>query len=279
MAAGLALLSLSLGTAAGIDAAIVALAGAAALAGMGPLLPGAPRGLVLAGLGTAAGLPPALVFGGWLLAIQAAFGAGALFPLLGLAGAATWLLWVASFARALRLPSSDSGGRAAGAWVGLGIVVVAGAAAAGIEALLALPAAGEVIRLPASLSSGVQLPISLPLGLQLPVAQPSGGWSPLLLGLPFLILLVLTSVAGRRLSSTRPEPSAAPVPPLLALPSRGGGQRGGRPASWVRRGESWARGPGSLTSRWGGQVIGTMTQSRPVVWAAITLGLVLVVTR
>jgi hypothetical protein len=280
MAAGVALLSLSLGTAAGIDAAIVALAGAAALAGMGPLLPGAPRGLVLAGLGTAAGLPPALVFGGWLLAIQAAFGAGALFPLLGLAAAATWVLWVASFARALRLPSPDSGGGAAGAWVGLAIAVLAGVAAAGIESLLALPAAGEVIRLPASLSSGVQLPVSLPLGLQLPVAQPSGGWSPLLLGLPLVILLVLTSVAGRGLSSTRSEPStAAPVPPLLALPPRGGGQREGRTASWLRRGESWASVPGSLTGRWGGRVIGTMTQSRPVVWAAITLALVLVVTR
>jgi hypothetical protein len=283
MAAGLALLSLSLGTPAGIDAAIVALAGAAAVAGMGPLLPGAPRGLVLAGLGTAAGLPPALVFGGWLLAIQAAFGAGAIFPLLGLAAAATWLLWVAGFARALRLPSPDSGASAAGAWVGLAIAVLAGVGAAGVEALLALPAAGEVIRLPASLSSGVQLPVSLPLGVQLPVAQPSGGWSPLLLGLPFVILMVLASGAGRRLSPVRAEPSPTDlVAPLFSPPSWGrwtARAGGGRAARWIRHGESRGSVPKSLAGRWGGRLVGAMTQSRPVAWAAITLALVLVVTR
>ena len=270
MAAGLALLSLALGTPAGIDAAIVALAGAAVVAGMGPLLPGAPRGLVLAGLGIAAGLPPALVFGGWLLAIQAAFGAGAAFPLLGLAAAAGWLLWVAGVARALRLPSPEAGRSGAGAWAGLAIAVVAGVGAAGVEALLALPAAGEVIRLPASLSSGVQLP----------VAQPSGGWSPLLLGLPFVILVVLASGAGRRLSHVPAEPSPVDrVAPLLSSSSwrKGTGTR--RAIEWIRQGESRGRVPKNLAGMWGGRVIGGMTQSRPAVWAAITLALVLVVTR
>jgi formate hydrogenlyase subunit 3/multisubunit Na+/H+ antiporter MnhD subunit len=266
MATGLALLSLSLGTPAGIDAAIVALAGAALLAGAVPLLPGAPRTLVFAGLGVAAGLPPTLVFGGWLLAIQAAFGAGAAFPLLGLAAAATWLLWVAGFARALRLPTSDPATGAGGAWVALAMAVLAGFAAAWVEALLALPAAGEVIRLPPALSAGTQLP----------VAQPSGGWSPLLLGLPFAVLVVLTSLAGRRLSHIRLEhDAAAPVPlPHLALPHFREGL-GGRAGRWVRRGRSW----GSLPGGWGGRVIVPLTRSQPWAWAAITLLLVLAVTR
>jgi hypothetical protein len=266
MAAGLALLSLSLGTPGGIDAAIVALAGAAALAGVVPLLPGARRGLALAGLGTAAGLPPTLVFGGWLLSIQAAFGANAAFPLLGLAAAAVWLLWVAGFARAARLPSPDPAGSAVGAWLGVTVAALSGLGAAWIEALLALPAAGEVIRLPASLSVGTLLPIT----------QPSGGWSPLLLGLPLLLLGVLALLAGRGARPTEmaqdtvslPAPLLPPLRPLTLLPHLGRRQRGGRTAGWAHRGE-----------RLGGRMIAAMMQSRPLAWAMITLALVLVVTR
>jgi hypothetical protein len=260
MAAGIALLGLSLGTPSGVDAAIVALAGAALLAGVGPLISGARGGLALAGLGTLAGLPPTLVFGGWLLAIQAAFAAAAAFPLLGLAAAAAWLLWVAGFARAARLPISDSGGVALGAWVGVALAALGGLGAAWIEALLALPAAGEVIRLPASLTVGTLLP----------VAQPSGGWSPLLLGLPLVALAVLALLAGRRLPPTGMEHDAEArvPPPLLTLPRLGGAAGGERTAGWVRRGESWS-----------GRMVEAVTHSPPWIWAAVTLVLVLVVTR
>src|SRR5207253_398458 len=160
-------------------------------------------------------------------------------PLLSLVATAAWLLWVAGFARATRLPTSEPEGLALGAWVGVGVAAVGGVGAAWIEALLALPAAGEVIRLPASLSAGSLLPI----------AQPSGGWSPLLLGLPLLVLFVLTSLLGRRLSSgTRERPAVAPspllpnAPPLPAIPTR----VGWGPVEGVR-----------------GQVIEAMSHSRP----------------
>ena len=266
MAAGLALLGLSLGTPAGIDASIVALAGAVLLSGVIPLLDGPPRTLVFVGLGTAAGLPPTLVFVGWLLAVQAAFGAGGAFPLLGLVAAATWALWVAGFGRALRLPAAGAGGTAVGAWVGLAVVALGGVAGAAIEAVLALPAAGEVIRLPAALSSGIQLQ----------VAQPSGGWSPLLLGLPLVVLVVLATLAGRRKPLVRLEPDpAAPAPAPLLPPLPPLGRR-----LLLRSHEAGRSGQKTLTGgAWGGRIIRTMTRTQPWVWAGITVVLVLVVTR
>jgi hypothetical protein len=259
MALGLALLSLSLGTPAGIDAAIVALAGASVLAGVTPLLPGTARGPLLTGLGIAAGLPPGLVFAGWLLAVQAALGAGAAFPLLSLAAGAAWLLWAAGFARAVRLPAAKGTGGVTGAWVGVGIGAIGGVGAAAIESLLALPAAGEVIRLPASLSS-----VTL-----LPVAQPSGGWSPLLLGLPLVVLLVLASVAGPRVSPAALVPKVAAEAPPPLLPGR---LHLAPPTVRVRI-------RSGLFGGLGGSVVGFMTHSSPWVWAAITLALVLAVTR
>jgi hypothetical protein len=290
MAAGLALLSLAVGTAAGIDAALVALAGGAVVTGLAPLLPGAPRGALLCGLGVAAGLPPALLFAGWLLAVQGALGAGAAFPLLGLAGAAAWLLWVAAVARGLRLPAaqpvppSPAGrvpGGGAGAWTGVVLALVAGLASALIEAVLALPATGEVVQLPPALTTGVQLPVSLPLGVQLPVAQPSGGWSPLLLGLPLLVLLVILTLVARRLA---PAPLADPAaagapPPLLATPRPVAGAAGAASGRLADASRILAPALALVQRRWLFPAIDALRDSRPWLWTGITLALVLLVTR
>jgi hypothetical protein len=141
--AGFALMSLAVGSALGLVAALILVTTSALIAICLPLLPerGGPPSLLVAA--AAAGVPPSLAFGGRLLGLGAAFEAGGTMGLIGLAGMATWLLAAAAAARSVGLAAGRGrsatetfprvaailGGFAVAAGPALGVVFVAGAAA------------------------------------------------------------------------------------------------------------------------------------------------------
>jgi hypothetical protein len=137
--AGFALMSLAVGSALGLVAALILVMTSAVIAICVPLLPerGGPPSLLVAA--AAAGVPPGLAFGGRLLGLGAAFEAGGTMGLIGLAGVATWLLAAAAAARSVGLaagrgrPATETYPRVAAVAVAvgpaLGVVFLAGAAA------------------------------------------------------------------------------------------------------------------------------------------------------
>ena len=141
--AGFALMSLAVGSALGLVAALILVATAGVIAIALPLLPdrGGPPSLLVAA--AAAGVPPSLAFGGRLLGLGAAFEAGGTMGVIGLAGVATWLLAAAAAARSVGLaaghgrPATETfartaavlGGVAIAVGPALGLAFVAGAAA------------------------------------------------------------------------------------------------------------------------------------------------------
>src|SRR5262249_15080921 len=145
LASGLALLAVGLGTPLGLVAGLTA---ALALS-WGPgfaLWPAADRGPVaLLALAVLAGAPPTVVFGSWLLSMQAAIEAGAVQAFFGLAGVAAWLLGLAAATRAVRLPevSADAGphGSRAGSLVTSAAAVAAGVGLTLVVAGLGIPPA------------------------------------------------------------------------------------------------------------------------------------------
>jgi len=142
--AGFALMSLAVGSALGLVAALILVATSAVIAICLPLLPerGGPPSLLVAA--AAAGVPPSLAFGGRLLGLDAAFEAGGTMGVIGLAGVATWLLAAAAGARSVGLaagrgrPAAETFPRVAAILAGvaiaagpaLGVAFIAGAAAA-----------------------------------------------------------------------------------------------------------------------------------------------------
>lgn len=103
--AGFALMAIAIGSTLGVVAGLILLAASALVIAALPLLPDR-RGLALLLVSTAAaGVPPGLVFGGRILGLAAAFEAGNAFGLVGVAGAATWLLGAAAAARSVGLPA------------------------------------------------------------------------------------------------------------------------------------------------------------------------------
>src|SRR2546430_3131622 len=75
-AAGMALLALGLGTPLGVAAAMTGLAALSVAAGLAPLAADGRGPLPVVALAVLAGVPPALLFGGWLLAVQGGLGGG-----------------------------------------------------------------------------------------------------------------------------------------------------------------------------------------------------------
>lgn len=201
---GFALMSLALGTPLGLAVAVVTLATTAALSAAVSLLPDRAGIASLAVVAAAVGIPPSLAFGGRLLGIEATFEAGDFMGLIGLAGAAVWVLMMVAGARATGLPSGR--GRPAGetsAAVALGIAaatLVAGPALAVLHAVFANPAAAEVM--PSAGSLGASLESVATVSTVLPVVS------------IFVPLLVIGSAAylASGVSSRRPEAR----PPLLA---------------------------------------------------------------
>ena len=267
LSGGLTLLGLALGTPFAVSAAFLSLAGSAVLAGALPLLPGTRRPVAVVALAVAAGAPPALLFGGRLLAVQAAIEAGGLAAFLGLAGAAAWLLGIAAAARAVTLPTAASGtGSLAGARLGVAMALTGGVALAALETGLALPLATEAMGSSVSVVSGGYLA----------VVTPSGGWPALTLAGPLLALGAIAALLSRarwtgwqRLSL----PERGPGEPFLDLPLAG---VSGRLAGMVAA----LRLPSQYRSLLSPAALeAAMASSRLWLWAAVTVALVVAVTR
>jgi hypothetical protein len=121
---------------------------------------------------------------------------------LGLAGAAAWLLGLAAAARATRLPAapaSDSGdGSLAGSVLGSVFALSAGVGVTGLIALLAVPAAAEVM--PPAAGRGNQPVVSLTaiLASGSPgISTATGGWAAALLGGPLVLLGAAAAAAAQ----------------------------------------------------------------------------------
>ena len=153
---GFALMGISLGTPLGLVAGLATLAVGAVLAGCIPLLPDRAGTAALVVMAAAAGLPPGLAFGVRVVGLEATFEAGNLLGLIGIAGAATWIVTIIGAARAVGLPAgrghpvSETAPRTA---MGLAAAtVIAGPMLGLLLAGVALPALADVMRAPAGVS-------------------------------------------------------------------------------------------------------------------------------
>ncbi len=102
---GFALMTIALGTPLGLVAGLLSLATAGALTACLALLPDRAGLASLVAIAAAVGLPPSLAFGARALGMESTFEAGNSIGLIGLAGAATWVVWIVAAARAIGLPA------------------------------------------------------------------------------------------------------------------------------------------------------------------------------
>jgi hypothetical protein len=102
---GFALMAIALGTAVGLVAGLVMLATIAVLAACLPLLPDRAGPASLLTIAAAVGLPPGLAFGARVVGLGATFEAGDFLGLIGIAGAAVWVVAMVAAARAIGLPA------------------------------------------------------------------------------------------------------------------------------------------------------------------------------
>ncbi len=142
-------MGISLGTPLGLVAGLATLVVAAVLAACLPLLPDRAGTASIVAIAAAAGLPPGLAFGVRVIGLEATFEAGNLMGLLGIAGAATWIVSIIGAARAIGLPAgrghpaSETAPRVA---MGLAAAtVVAGPALGLVLAIFAMPALNDVM--------------------------------------------------------------------------------------------------------------------------------------
>jgi hypothetical protein len=163
---GFALMAVALGTPLGLVAGLVTLATAAVLAAGLPLLPDRAGPASLLMIAAAAGLPPGLAFGARVVGLEATFEAGDLLGIIGIGGAAVWVISMVAAARAVGLPAGR--GHPANetfpriAMVLAGLTLVAGPALALVQSVFANPAQAEMIPLPeGSLGSGLTTVVSV----------------------------------------------------------------------------------------------------------------------
>jgi hypothetical protein len=265
---GLALLALALGTPFGVSAAVLTLAGSALVVGLAPLLPAARWPSAVLGTAVILGVPPALVFVGRLLAIQAAVEVGGPMAYLGLGAVVSWLVALAAAAR-LPAPSDEAeGGRVPGrlgAYAGLALALVGGVFAGVLETLLGLPVAAE--------ATGSSTPTVT--GGYFAVVAASGGWPAFTLAGPLVLIglaLALLSRPAWRRWPALPIALRPPPPPLLRVPSLRLFDRLGSGAGF-RLPEQYRSllDPSALEA--------AAASSRPWLWGAITLILIVAVTR
>jgi hypothetical protein len=204
---GFALMGISLGTPLGLVAGLATLSVAAVLAACLPLLPdraGTPSLVVIA---AAAGLPPGLAFGVRVIGLEATFEAGNLLGLLGIAGAATWIVSIIGAARAIGLPAgrghpaSETAPRVA---MGLAAAtVVLGPALGLVLTILAMPALADVM------PGGIGVPAA---GVT-SVVTVSTVLPALALFTPVLLLAVVAYIgAGPPLVRVQARPALFPLP-------------------------------------------------------------------
>jgi hypothetical protein len=110
-------------------------------------------------IAAAAAAPPGLAFGALVVAIAATFEAGDFMGLIGIAGAAVWILFMVAAARAVGLPAgrghpaSETSPRTALALAA--VLLVAGVALPVVVTLFALPAQADVMPRSAGLGGGL----------------------------------------------------------------------------------------------------------------------------
>lgn len=197
---GFALIAIGLGTPLGLAAGVSAAAVAALTAALLPMARDREQAWFLLPLGLAAGAPPGLTFGVWLVALQAAFEARDLTGFFAVAGLIGWLVLMAAGARALRLPAgSQPNSRWAAGLCGLGLA--AGGGLGLLEAGLGLPAAAAVM-------PGQAPPLSASWAL---VATSSAIWPAVGLGLPLVVLGLVLGVVRPWRRVTEGGPRQAPA--------------------------------------------------------------------
>jgi hypothetical protein len=163
---GYALMAVALGTPLGLVAGLVMLATGAVLAAGLPLLPDRAGPASLLMIAAATGLPPGLAFGARVVGLEATFEAGDLLGLIGIAGAAVWVLSMVAAARAIGLPAgrghaaTETFPRIAMALAAL--TLVAGPALALVQSVFANPAQADIMPLSgASLGGGLTSVVSV----------------------------------------------------------------------------------------------------------------------
>jgi hypothetical protein len=287
LGAGLTLMALALGTPLGVTAALLSLGGLGIAAGLLPLLPD--EGLA-GSIGDALtfGAPPALVFGGWLLCVQAALEAGLVTGLMGLAGTLAWLMGLAAVARATWLPAPTAArsGSVAGFASGVGLLLAGGVGLGALATLVAMPVSADLISSPSHAPA-----VSYLGGGVAGVVLPSGDWpAGVLGGVVAAVGMVLLSLTGLFRRSGR----EAGRQPSEGAGARARGYRGGlifEVAPFINL--SWwslplraamrlreLRLPSQYRTLVRFHTFGmATTRSRPWFWALVTVVLALVVTR
>jgi hypothetical protein len=204
---GFALMGISLGTPLGLVAGLATLSVAALLAASLPLLPDRAGTASLVAIAAAAGLPPGLAFGVRVIGLEATFEAGNLFGVLGLAGAATWIVSIIAATRAIGLPAgrghpaSETAPRVA---MGLAAAtMVLGPALGLVLTILAMPALADVM------PGGIGVPAA---GVT-SVVTVSTVLPALALFTPVLLLAVVAYIgAGPPLVRVQARPALFPLP-------------------------------------------------------------------
>ncbi|HEY2599306.1 MAG TPA: hypothetical protein VGJ79_12595, partial [Candidatus Dormibacteraeota bacterium] len=156
---GFALMAIAIGTPVGLVAGLGVLATIGLLAACLPLLPDRAGPPTLLTIAAAAGVPPGLAFGALVIALEATFEAGDFMGLIGIAGAAVWILFMVAAARAVGLPAGrghpamETFPRTAMALAAA--LLVAGAGLPVVVTWFALPAQADVMTRSAGLGGGL----------------------------------------------------------------------------------------------------------------------------
>ena len=261
--AGFALMSMAVGTALGLFAAIVLLTSAALVIAALPLLPDRRGAAGLLVTAAAAGVPPGLAFVGRVLGLVAAFEAGNAFGLIATAGAATWLLSAAGAARSVGLTAGRR--RQAPELLAL-VATVLGA--------LVLAAGPAVAALAAMAADAISAVIPLPTGGLGPDAASIVTESTALPAVALFLPLLLLGAAAIAFS----RPAAAPATaqskaPLFELPGAAA------TAAFITRLRAW-RVPEEYRSIFGASALETAAAgAQPALWIAALLALAIAITR
>ena len=259
---GFALMSLALGTPLGLATAIVTLATVAVLLIAISLLPDRATLASIVCIAAAVGIPPGLAFGSRVLSVAATFEAGDFIGLIGLAAVAVWMLMMVAGARAAGLPAGH-GRPGAETFPGVALAIavatlVAGPAAAVLQASFADPAAAEVMPSTAG-SLGGGLTAIVTVSTVLPVVA---------LFVPLLVIGIAAYLASGRWS----VPVQARSPVLsVAEPSALAGLRGAARAARVP--EQYRT---ILNLR---ELEAAASGGRPLLWLAALVALAFAVTR